>query len=73
LFGKLIADKGYLSQRLFERLFCDHGVQLIMRLRKNMANVLMDWGDHCLLRKRTIIESVRPTQKHQPDRAFTPS
>ena len=64
LFGKLIADKGYLSQSLFERLFCDRGVQLITRLRKNMANALMDWGDQCLLRKRAIIESVNDQLKN---------
>jgi len=64
LFGKLIADKGYLSQPLFERLFCDQGLQLITRLRKNMANALMDWGDQCLLRKRAIIESVNDQLKN---------
>jgi len=64
LFGKLIGDKGYLSQPLFERLFCDQGLQLITRLRKNMANALMDWGDQCLLRKRAIIESVNDQLKN---------
>jgi hypothetical protein len=64
LFGKLIADKGYLSQRLFEQLFCDQGLQLITRLRKNMANALLDWGDQCLLRKRAIIESVNDQLKN---------
>jgi len=64
LFGKLIADKGYLSQPLFERLFCDQGLQLITRLRKNMANALMDWGDQGLLRKRAIIESVNDQLKN---------
>ncbi len=64
LFGKLIADKGYLSQPLFERLFCDQGLQLITRLRKNMANALMDWGDQCLLRKRAVIESVNDQLKN---------
>jgi hypothetical protein len=64
LFGKLIADKGYLSQPLFEQLFCDQGLQLITRLRKNMANMLMTWGDQCLLRKRAIIESVNDQLKN---------
>ncbi|MBA2677168.1 MAG: IS982 family transposase [Ktedonobacteraceae bacterium] len=64
LFGKLIADKGYLSQSLFERLFCDHGIQLMTRLRKNMPNALMDWADKCLLRKRAIIESVNDQLKN---------
>jgi hypothetical protein len=64
LFGKLIADKGYLSQRLFEQLLCDQGLHLITRLRKNMANALMDWGDQCLLRKRAVIESVNDQLKN---------
>jgi len=64
VFGKLIADKGYLSHPLFERLFCEQGLQLITRLRKNIANALMDWGDQCLLRKRVIIESVNDQLKN---------
>jgi hypothetical protein len=64
LFGKLIADKGYLSQPLFEQLFCDQGLQLITRLRKNMANALMPLMDKYLLRKRAIIESVHDQLKN---------
>lgn len=58
LFGKLIADRGYISQALFEQLLDTFGVQLITKLRKNMKNRLMPLIDKLLLRKRAIIESV---------------
>lgn len=58
LFGKLIADRGYISQALFEQLLETFNLQLITKLRKNMKNRLMPWIDKLLLRKRAIIESV---------------
>ncbi len=58
LFGKLIADRGYISQTLFEQLLDTFGVQLITKLRKNMKNRLLPWMDKLLLRKRAIIESI---------------
>jgi hypothetical protein len=58
LFGKLIADRGYISQALFEQLLDTFGVQLITRLKSNMKNRLMPLVDKFLLRKRAIIESV---------------
>jgi hypothetical protein len=58
LFGKLIADRGYISQALFEQLLDTFGVQLITRLKSNMKNRLMVLADKLLLRKRAIIESV---------------
>jgi transposase len=58
LFGKLIADRGYISQALFEQLLETFGVQLITKLRKNMKNRLMPLMDKLLLRKRAIIESI---------------
>jgi transposase len=58
LFGKLIADRGYISQPLFEQLLDTFGVQLITKLRKNMKNRLLPLMDKLLLRKRAIIESV---------------
>jgi hypothetical protein len=58
LFGKLIADRGYISQALFEQLLDTFGVQLITKLRKNMKNRLMPLMDKLLLRKRAIIESI---------------
>jgi transposase len=58
LFGKLIADRGYISQALFEQLLDTFAVQLITKLRKNMKNRLMPLMDKLLLRKRAIIESI---------------
>ena len=58
LFGKLIADRGYISQPLFEQLLDTFGIQLITKLRKNMKNRLLPLMDKILLRKRAIIESV---------------
>jgi len=58
LFGKVFADKGYVSQKLAKRLLDMVGVQLITKLRRNMKNRLMPLADRLLLRKRSIIETV---------------
>ena len=58
LFGKVFADKGYVSQKLPKALLDSSGVQLITRLRRNMQNQLMPLGARLLLRKRAVIESV---------------
>ena len=44
LFGKLFADKGYISQPLFETLFND-GIHLVTRIRNNMKKCLMPLRD----------------------------
>jgi hypothetical protein len=64
LFGKLIGDKGYLSQQLFEQLFCEQGLQLVTRLRKNMKNQFMPLLDKVLIRKRAVIESIHDQLKN---------
>jgi transposase len=58
LFGKLFADKGYISLALAQQLFVEQGVQLITRLRKNLRNRLIELTDKLLLRKRSIIETI---------------
>jgi transposase len=58
LFGKIFADKGYLSQALFQQLLDTFGLQLITRLKSNMKNRLMPWADKVLLRKRAIAETI---------------
>jgi hypothetical protein len=58
LLGKLIADRGYISQALFAQLLETFDLQLITKLRKNMKYRLMPFIDKLLLRKRAIIESV---------------
>jgi len=63
LVGKLIGDKGYLSQALFDELF-EQGLQLVTKIKKNMKNKLMLLIDKILLRKRAIIESVNDQLKN---------
>ncbi len=63
LFGKLFADKGYISKELFNALF-ERGLQLITPLRKNMKNQLMPLMDKLLLRKRSIIETINDQLKN---------
>lgn len=61
--GKLVGDKGYLSQKLFERLFVD-GIQLITKIKKNMKNSFISAYDKLLLRKRAIIETINDELKN---------
>lgn len=58
LFGKVFADKGYISQKLAKQLLQHIGVQLLTPLRRNMKNRLLMLNDHLLLRKRAIIETI---------------
>ena len=57
LFGKLVGDKGYISQDLFEQLF-GRNLQLITRIKSNMKNRLILLWDKLLLRKRALVETV---------------
>jgi len=61
--GKLFGDKGYISQKLFEKLM-KQGVQLITKMKKNMKNKLMPLFDAILLRKRALIETVNDQLKN---------
>lgn len=63
LYGKLFADKGYISQKLFDFLFED-GIQLVTGLRVNMKNKLMPFYDRMMLRKRYIIEIINDMLKN---------
>jgi hypothetical protein len=58
LFGKLFADKGYISKKLAEELFRTFHLQLVTGIRSNMKNVLMPLMDKILLRKRAIVETI---------------
>ena len=64
--GKLFADKGYISKKLFEHLF-EQGTLLITNVRRNMKNRLMPLVDKLLLRKRSIIETVNDQLKNMCD------
>ena len=57
LWGKLVGDRGYLSQVLFEQLFAQ-GLQLITPIRKNMQNRLVVLEDKLLTRKRSVIGTI---------------
>jgi len=64
--GKLYADKGYISQKLFEHLY-NEGISLVTNVRKNMKNKLMPIMDKLLLRKRSLIETVNDQLKNLCD------
>lgn len=55
--GKLLADKGYISNKLFAELW-QQGLHLITGIRRNMRNHLMPLIDKRLLRKRFIVETL---------------
>lgn len=57
LFGKLFADKGYLSNPLTEQLKTK-GIELITKVRRNMKAVARSAFDHVILSKRSLIETV---------------
>lgn len=61
--GKIFADKGYISQPLFEELF-EQGLELITTLKKNMKAKYRSTFDKILLRKRAVIESVNDLIKN---------
>ncbi len=62
VFGKLYADKGYISQSLFGKLFYD-GIHIVTCLRSNMKQWLMPFYDKIMLRKRSIILSLNDMLK----------
>lgn len=63
IYGKLVGDKGYITKKLFERLFVD-GIQLITKLKNNMKGAIMSVSDKLLLRKRAIIETINDELKN---------
>ncbi len=64
MFGKLFADKGYVSQKLFHALWKE-GIQLVTKQKKNAKNKgLLVLSDKILLRKRAVIESVNDFLKN---------
>lgn len=58
LFGKVFADRGYISQKLATQLLYTCGIELVTKLRRTMKNRLLRAVDQLLLRKRAIIESI---------------
>lgn len=57
LTGKLLADKGYISKKLFDELW-KKGLHILVGIRKNMKNYLLPLCNKILMRKRFIVETV---------------
>jgi hypothetical protein len=76
VFGKLFADKGYISEKLTQILFIND-IHLITNIKNNMKNCLMTLHDKIILRKRSVIETVNDELKnicqieHARHRSFT--
>ena len=70
-FGKLIADKGDLSQAVFEQLR-QQGLHLITKLKPKLKNRLMPLADKLLLGKRAIIEPITDQLKNISQIEHTP-
>jgi hypothetical protein len=64
LWGKIFADKGYISNTLFLELY-EKGVHLVTGIRSNMKNKLMELMDKIYLRKRSIIETINDHLKNE--------
>jgi transposase len=64
LFGKIFADRGYVSQKLASQLLQDFGIEFFAKPRRNMKNKLMRLHDKLLSRKRSIIETINDQLKN---------
>lgn len=58
LFGKIFADRSYISKELAEKLFKEFGIEFFAKPRRNMKNKLMRLHDKLLSRKRSIVETI---------------
>lgn len=58
LFGKVFADRGYVSQVLTEQLRQEKGIEFFAKPKRNMKNRLMHLHDKLLSRKRSIVETI---------------
>ena len=67
LFGKVFADKGYVSQPLAAQLFEAEGIEFYGVPRRNMKNQLMRLNDK-LLSRSGALRSGNPTMKAQQDK-----
>lgn len=64
LWGRLLADKGELSQPLTRTLFQTRRRCLVTHLKRNMANRLLLLHEKVMLRRRGLIETVFDQRKH---------
>jgi hypothetical protein len=58
LFGKVFADRGYVSKKLARQMLQEWGIEFFAKPKRNMKNKLMKLTDKLLARKRSIIETV---------------
>ena len=58
VFGKALADRGYIFQALFETLLTQMGIKLITKPKRNMKNKLVLLVDKLLSPKRFIVERI---------------
>ena len=63
IIGKILGDKGYISQALHDELL-ENNVELITSTRKNMKPRLLTLIDKLLLRKRSVIETINDQLKN---------
>ena len=56
--GKVFADRGYISKALAHQLWQDYGLQFLAKPRRNMKNSLMLMSDKLLARRRSLVETV---------------
>ncbi len=64
LFGKFLADRGYVSQKLANQLLKEYGIQFFAKPRRNMKNKLMHLHDKLVSRQRSIIETINDQLKN---------
>ncbi|MGB3295945.1 MAG: IS982 family transposase [Phormidesmis sp.] len=58
LWGKVFADRGYVSAKLAKQLLETFDIEFFAKPRRNMENHLMRLSDKLLSRKRSIVETV---------------
>jgi hypothetical protein len=58
LYGKVFADRGYVSKALAERLFETCGIEFFAKPKRNMKNHLMRLTNKLLACKRAMVETV---------------
>nr|WP_245916024.1 transposase [Merismopedia glauca] len=64
LSGKILADRGYVSQKLAEQLPTELGIEFFAKPKRNMKNKLMCLHDKLLSRKRSLIETINDQLKN---------
>jgi transposase len=64
LWGRLFADKGYLSQPLTQQLLHTRRLRLVTHVKRNMTNRLLLLHEKVMLRRRALLETVFDQLKH---------